>query len=80
MEMIIRTDYAAGNQLIVTFRACPSCGVQHKLTVDEHEFENYMDGVKTLADAFPDLLPSERELFLTAIDGECYSQMSSEKE
>ncbi len=70
--MIIDTEYMQGNKLRVTFRACPVCKKTHQLTVDYYAFENYMDGFKSLEDAFPELLPAERELFLTAIDGKCY--------
>jgi hypothetical protein len=72
MEMIIDTEYLSNNKLRVTFRACPVCHETHQLTVNYYAFEDYMDGFKTLEEAFPGLLPAERELFLTAIDGKCY--------
>jgi hypothetical protein len=78
--MIIGTEYLPGNKLRVTFRKCPSCDKTHQLTVNEYEFENYMDGVKSLEKAFPYLTPAERELFLTAIDGECFRKMASAEE
>jgi hypothetical protein len=80
MEMVISTQYVQGNKLLVTFRPCRSCKQTHELTVDEFAFENYMDGVKSLQEAFPELTAAEHELFLTAMDGACYEKMADQEE
>lgn len=80
MEMIIGTEYLPNDMLLVKFRACPSCGKPHELTVNYYAFERYMDGVQELGQAFPELTVAERELFLTAIDGKCFKKMADQKE
>jgi hypothetical protein len=79
MEMVVDIDYLPDTKLLVTFRPCPSCGKNHQLTVGQHAFKNYMNGDKNVLDAFPELLPAEHELFLTAIDGDCWKTMFKEE-
>ncbi len=80
MEMITRTEYDAGGKLLLHFRRCPACGKPHELKVDQVAFENWSDGVKSLEEAFPDLTPAERELFITAMCGECWDEMPTEED
>jgi hypothetical protein len=77
--MNIVTSYKYGiNGLELTIRPCPSCGLPHQLTVDQYAYENWLDGIHSIQEAFPDKTPAERELLLTGICGSCFSKMPSE--
>jgi hypothetical protein len=83
MTEMIRSYAYMGSQpgkVRLIFRSCPCCGESHDLIVDMYKFEQWVDGNLPIQKAFPDLTPAERELFLTAIDGECFRNMPKEED
>ncbi len=75
MIAMIGYEYGQGNDLVIKVRPCPSCGKPHEVTVNICAFENWVDGILPIQDAFPELSPAERELLLTGIDGDCFKNM-----
>lgn len=63
----------------LTFIPCPECGRRHYLTVRLDEYMDWLGG-KTAAEAFPTMLDPDRELFITAIDGECWKEIFAKSE
>lgn len=78
VNMVTGYKYLPGSRLELQIRACPVCHIPHTLTVDEYAYENWMDGYRSLQEAFPGKTPAEFELLLTGIDGECWSRMPAE--
>jgi hypothetical protein len=78
--MVTDLDYLPGNRLKLKIRACPECGIRHELVVGLYDYEKWADGQASVQEAFPDLSPAERELLLTAIDGDCFAAMPSEED
>jgi hypothetical protein len=77
-EMITDVDFLPGNRLKLKVRPCPTCGKTHEVVVGEYDYENWVDGVEGIEAAFPYLSAAERELLLTAIDGDCFAKMPTE--
>jgi hypothetical protein len=78
MKIVTGYRYRDNDKLELFIRACPSCGLPHRLTVDLYAFENWSDGIHSVQEAFPDKTPAERELLLTGICGTCFSKMPGE--
>lgn len=78
VEMVTGYKYLPGNKLELQIIACPVCHIPHTLTVDEYAYENWVDGFRSLQEAFPGKTPDELELLLTGIDGECWRKMPTE--
>jgi hypothetical protein len=78
-EMVTGYEYGIDDDLKLQIRPCPSCQQPHELTVNVYAFEKYADGDASLAEAFPELTPGERELLLTGIDDACFKAMPKEE-
>lgn len=59
---------------------CRICDRNIPLVVDFNDYNFFITGTIKVQDAFPYLLPAERELFLTETCGECWDEMFKEFE
>jgi hypothetical protein len=78
--LITHYEYLKHEQLELTIRPCPSCGIPHKIIVDRHAYDKWAEGMATIEEAFPELSVEERELLLTGTDEECLKNAFPEKE
>ena len=53
---------------------CPFCGNDVEISVDEAEYEAWVDG-ELAQNAFPSLTPAERELFISGMCFDCQDAM-----
>lgn len=53
---------------------CRKCKKKTVLTVDLGDHMLYVSGALLIQDAFPYLTPAERELFITEVCGDCWSE------
>ena len=53
---------------------CPMCNKAQILKVDPEDLEKYLSGA-LVQDAFPNLSPEDRELFVTGICPDCWNKM-----
>jgi hypothetical protein len=59
------------NESILVARACPLCGTRQTCLVPREQFERWKAG-DYVQDAFPELSPDEREMFITGICPMCW--------
>ncbi len=78
--MIAKITYRPdlGDKVELTTIPCPYCEKVSTVIVKEEDWRKWLDGKNFIQDAFPDLPPEQRELFLTGICGECYAKMSED--
>jgi hypothetical protein len=74
MLTIDAVETLTNGRLEVTFIPCPECGMKHKLMVRQDDFEDWLCG-KPMSQCFPGLLEPQKELFVTGIDGECWTKI-----
>lgn len=60
---------------IVVAIDCVECQQQQLLKVRPDDLEKYQAGAGHVQDIFPYLLPSEREVLLSRICGDCWDRM-----
>jgi len=53
---------------------CRGCGDTHLIPVDREAFQAWRDG-KWAQDAFPEMTPAVRELFVSGTCGKCFDEM-----
>ena len=54
---------------------CRECGEKFHFTVDAAKLAEYEDGNIKVQDAFPELTPDQRELFISGLCGTCFDKI-----
>lgn len=59
---------------------CQSCGEVHTFNVDENALTRFAKGEIHIQDAFPDMDPGDREMFLSGLCGKCYDELFKDED
>jgi len=65
---------------IEAHRECPICNKEFSVTVEFDKFQAWQRGDMHIQDAFPELTPDQRELFLTGYCRDCWKNIFSGEE
>ena len=77
LDDVFATENVDDQSLLDTFINCVKCSKPNMVVVSSEGLGNYFaNGVKA-QDAFPELNPAERELFISGVCGTCWDQMFS---
>jgi hypothetical protein len=60
--------------MITAHILCRMCEVVQNIQVDRQALENWRGGMYA-QDAFPDMPPAERELFISGVCGPCFKKL-----
>lgn len=76
--MIYKVNPLERGMAEVVFVLCPSCQKRHSIVVRQDELEDYYAN-GSIGLAFPNMKATDRELFMTGMDSECFQKSTAEE-
>ncbi|MBR6908033.1 hypothetical protein IKN40_06165 [bacterium] len=59
---------------------CPYCHNKHIFNVTDEQYNKYVNGESYIQTIFPKFTPTEREMLITGICGECWDKIFGSEE